>query len=251
MSKVKLRPAQLRAMRAARDHGDPGHGLSGRSAFGGLTWTCASLRRLGLFGANNTLTDAGHALLTSKSQVQTCPHCGNPFEGLNKYCSKYCTKHSSKNRRHGLTRTRLYGVWARMRERCHNPSAADYPRYGGRGIKVCERWEVFENFRADMGEKPDASYSLDRINNDGDYEPSNCRWATKLEQTNNRRNTWTAEEDQKLRDALASGLNFREAATHVGRPYGGTRTRAERLGLKSAYFAEAPKSRASSGKTGE
>jgi hypothetical protein len=87
--------------------------------------------------------------------------------------------------KHGQSRTRLYGIWHSMKVRCDS----NHPRYGGRGIRVCERWrESFENFALDMGPRPPGA-TLERKDNDGDYEPSNCRWATWAEQGVNRRNT--------------------------------------------------------------
>ena|ERR1700675_1534927 len=77
--------------------------------------------------------------------------------------------------------------WTGMKTRCTNPKAKDFKHYGGRGIKVCQRWQYFENFFADMGPKPSPRHSIDRINPDGDYEPLNCRWATWKEQRHNRR----------------------------------------------------------------
>lgn len=80
----------------------------------------------------------------------------------------------------------LYGIWANMMQRCENRKCEGYKDYGGRGIEVCERWRKFENFVSDMGERPEGK-SLDRKENNGNYEPSNCRWATKVEQASNTR----------------------------------------------------------------
>lgn len=85
--------------------------------------------------------------------------------------------------------TKLYRVWLTMRSRCNNPKVDHYHRYGGRGIKVCARWDDFSLFKEDMGDAPGLGYSLDRFPNaDGDYEPGNVRWATKEQQANNRSN---------------------------------------------------------------
>lgn len=88
--------------------------------------------------------------------------------------------------KHGQTGTRTHRIWQLMKSRCSNSNLPDYKHYGGRGIKVCERWQTFENFLSDMGEAP-AGLSIDRIKNDKGYEPGNCRWATAKQQANNLR----------------------------------------------------------------
>lgn len=93
--------------------------------------------------------------------------------------------------RHGHSKrasiTAEYNSWISMKTMCNNPNYSGYSDYGGRGISVCDRWGTFDNFLKDMGKKPSPKHSLDRIDNDGNYEPGNCRWATRKQQSRNRR----------------------------------------------------------------
>lgn len=99
------------------------------------------------------------------------------------------------NHKHGHAHTGnlspTYKTWNAMRARCQNPKSLAYSKYGARGIKVCDRWNTFAEFLADMGARPGPEYSIDRIDNSGHYEPGNCRWATVPQQVSNKRNNRT------------------------------------------------------------
>lgn len=124
---------------------------------------------------------------------QTTACTNQLLAGKSKSCGCKVGENISKARTvHGHTaggNSRTYRIWANMVTRCHNPKASNWSHYGGRGIAVCSRWrESFSAFLADMGAAPD-HLTLDRINPDGPYEPSNCRWSTMQEQAGNKRNT--------------------------------------------------------------
>ena len=119
---------------------------------------------------------------------------------------------------HDMTKTKVFRIWTTMRRRCASPTSRDYPKYGGRGITVCQRWQDFANFAADMGDRP-AGYELDRIDNDGDYSPNNCRWATRKEQVRNRHVT-----------LMYGGKPLAQIAEEVGEKYMTVYTRFKKYG---------------------
>ena len=104
---------------------------------------------------------------------------------------------------HGMTKTRTHYSWLRMKDRCLNPNATSYHRYGGRGISICDKWmNSFEAFLSDMGECPDGM-TIDRIDSNGNYEPGNCRWATAKEQARNRNSNHTVTHDGRTQCVAA------------------------------------------------
>lgn len=137
---------------------------AGTNKFGQAQWVCRCL-------CGRTYVRSGSSISTGQSvRCSVCGGAGGDRHG-----------HAS-----GGTKSPEYVSWTNMKMRCNNPLHNRYQRYGGRGITVCERWNEFPNFFEDMGPKPSPKHSLDRIDNSGNYEPGNCRWATVKQQNNNR-----------------------------------------------------------------
>jgi hypothetical protein len=130
------------------------------------------------------------------------------------------------NSTHRMSKTPEFSTWSHMADRCLNGASRDYPAYGGRGITVCERWRGqrgFVNFLADMGRRPSPKHSIDRYpNNDGNYEPGNCRWANPSEQARNKRTT-------RILLAFGVALSLPEWSERMGIPSDRIRARIDKL----------------------
>ena len=124
-------------------------------------------------------TTITNSLMSGKTKSCGCSRIGNPGT----------TKHGQSGGGRRGVRSKEYRAWAHMNERCNNPNHKNFAHYGGRGISVCDRWKEFSLFLSDMGSAPTPQHTLDRIDNDKNYSPDNCRWATQTEQVRNRRNT--------------------------------------------------------------
>lgn len=166
--------------------------------------------------------------LETKTMIDHPKEC--TVEGCtNKYHAKgLCIKHYNrylkyddtsytKTEKHSKNNTTEYYVWSHMKARCYNPNNKKYHRYGGRGITVCDRWKnSFLNFYEDMGDRPEGKNQIDRINNDGNYEPTNCRWVTYAENNRNRSTTkLTIEKAREIREKYKNEAITQTELSHI------------------------------------
>ncbi len=167
-----------------------------RTPQGQVMWKCEC-------ECGNTVVVRGQALRNGNTKSCGCLRNEN---AVNLKYTHGCASNS---------RTTEYVIWKGIKSRCYNKNSGSYHNYGGRGIIVCERWlHSFENFLSDMGERPEGDYSVDRIDNNSNYTPDNCRWATRKEQCNNRRT------NIKLLVDYDTHITLLQAVKLLNTPYG-------------------------------
>lgn len=193
--------------------------LSGRCSDGKAKWLfvcdCGAA-----FNANGSKARSG--------EIKSCPQCSKERVRLSRVT-------------HGARRTPEYRIWTHIKSRCLNTKVPEYKHYGGRGITICERWlPSFENFLADMGKRPSGLHSIDRKDTNGNYEPTNCRWATYSEQANNTRANKkvviNGETKNAAEWALGAGLNSQILYKRSRRGHIGTELIAARKAIETYSF---------------
>lgn len=159
--------------------------------YGNIQWLCKC--------------DCGNEKVVTSSKLKS---------GHTKSCGCFSRENGRKQfTTHGMVGTVVYKTWENMKKRCTNPNVPNYERYGGRGIKVCDRWlNSFENFYSDMGDLPFEKAQIDRIDNNGDYSPENCRWVSAKENSrnkrNNRKHTFNGETLCLIEWSERTGINY-------------------------------------------
>jgi hypothetical protein len=175
---------------------------------------------------------AAHCVCECACGVVKVMQISNLMHNKSKSCGCLAREMTSLCKKtHGKSKSAEYRTWRNMWSRCTNPMVDRYELYGGRGITVCKRWGSFENFHSDMGDKPSPRHSIGRIDNNGNYEPENCRWETQQEQANNtRKNVFIEFKGQKN--------TYAQWAKITGIPYA-TIVQRHRAGMKGEKLFDA------------